>query len=221
MRRFVIAGKASKHLKYFISIGGTGSPHLDPTDHTTTACDLRSFWLAYRRAVADSETATYHMEERIGFDSPGAKGMRAYREARKAILCGKGSEQDREVVTEAEKQVLESEDFCPDIPLAARASYSFFDGDRSWEWTFVSPPARYVPGPRTGEYRVVEDVVPLAAGDGKDGNEFDGRLLGISAADLAVAIADEIERKERVHGHWSAVGRVESDGQYSSYARLK
>ncbi|TKA71757.1 hypothetical protein B0A55_08587 [Friedmanniomyces simplex] len=226
MRRIVIAAKYS-NLQYFLTIGGTGSLYLEnPTNPHETAADSRPFWLAYRRATADSEAATYHMEERIGFGSPMAQGMRDYRIARQASLSNPGSlsEADRKLIDETERAVMEGPDPIPDIPIAARASYMFFDGNTTFPWSFVSPPAKYIPGPRTGKYEVHIDRVPLAPESERtqgSENEFDGRLLGISVADLAVAIVDEVEKREKVGKHWSAVAELPGENeQHPSYARL-
>ncbi|KAK0934809.1 hypothetical protein LTR29_013595 [Friedmanniomyces endolithicus] len=206
---------------------GTGSLYLgDPATSYETAADSRPFWLAYRRATAESEAATYHMEERIGFGSPMSRGMRDYRSAWQALLSDPGSltPAHRKVIDETEKAVTEGPDPIPDIPIAARATYMFFDGNTTFPWSFVSPPAKYIPGPRTGKYEVHIDRVPLAPESERtkgSENEFDGRLLGISVADLAVAIVDEVEKMEKVGKHWSAVAELPGEGErHASYARL-
>ena len=53
-----------------------------------------------------------------------------------------------------------------------------------------------------------------------DGNEFEGRLLGISVADLAVAIVDEMEKLEKVGRHWSAVSEWADDVPMESYVKI-
>jgi putative NADH-flavin reductase len=53
------------------------------------------------------------------------------------------------------------------------------------DWSFVSPPILLAPGERTGQYRLGADA--LLPGQ-------DGQPAGISVADLAVAIVDEIEQ---------------------------
>ncbi|KAK0904677.1 hypothetical protein LTR91_021827 [Friedmanniomyces endolithicus] len=226
VRRIVIAAKHS-NLQYFLTIGGTGSLYLgDPLNSHETAADSRPFWLAYRRATADSEAATYHMEERIGFGSPMSQSMRDYRSARQALLSHPKNltPAHRKVIDESEKMVMEGPDPIPDIPIAARATFMFFDGNTTFPWSFVSPPDKYIPGPRTGKYEVHIDRVPLAAESERtkgSQNEFEGRLLGISVADLAVAIVDEVEKREKVGKHWSAVAELPGEGErHVSYARL-
>ena len=75
----------------------------------------------------------------------------------------------------------------PNIVPGARAARDALTDLRTHtqlDWTFVSPPAFLADGPRTGRYRVGGEEL-LMAGD---------RPAGISVADLAVAIVDEIEQ---------------------------
>ena len=129
-------------------------------------------------------------------------------------------------MTEVERSIRDPDEpnFVPDIPLAARAAFAMYEshGLQTLKWTFVSPPARFRPGPRTGKYEIWEDVVPLApAKERKESeNEFDGRLLGVSVADLAVAVADEVERGELVGKHWSPASEWEGDEVYPGYLKL-
>ena len=67
---------------------------------------------------------------------------------------------------------------------AARDALTELRTNTQLDWTFVSPPAFLADGPRTGRYRVGGEEL-LMAGD---------RPAGISVADLAVAIVDEIEQ---------------------------
>ena len=105
-----------------------------------------------RRANADSEAVTYHYEERMGFGSPMAKTIRAYRNARIALKASKATEDDRKVIESIEEPIRSGPEPVMDIPLAARAGFLFFEGNETFTWTFVSPPAIYRPGPRTGKY---------------------------------------------------------------------
>lgn len=67
---------------------------------------------------------------------------------------------------------------------AARAELARLRGETTLDWTCVSPPAMLAPGERTGAYRLGgEDL--LMDGD---------RPAGISVADLAVALVDELEQ---------------------------
>ncbi|KAI7284466.1 hypothetical protein KC345_g2251 [Hortaea werneckii] len=220
-RRLVVAAKAAK-VPYFMMIGGTGSLYLGEKEDLHATCgDSREFWLAYRRGVADSEAATYHMEERLGFGSPMAKGMRAYRQARLALLAGKADETDSQAIKDAEDPVKNGPNPVPDLPLAARASFQMFDGNDSFRWSFVSPRGMYRPGPRTGKYEVHRDIAPLMDGPPSTSpNRYEGRLGGITAADLGVAIADEVEKQEKVGWHWSATAELLEDQAVGSYVTL-
>ncbi|MDO9435589.1 NAD(P)-dependent oxidoreductase [Hydrogenophaga sp.] len=68
--------------------------------------------------------------------------------------------------------------------LAARDLLTRLRGETALEWTFVSPPIALAPGERTGQYRVGGDQLLPGTGE---------QPAGISVADLAVAIVDEIE----------------------------
>ncbi|KAK4542212.1 hypothetical protein LTR36_007060 [Oleoguttula mirabilis] len=175
VRKIILAVKASTPSPYLVAIGGTGSLGLGPAHPYQTVADSRELWVAYRRAVADSEAATAHMEARIGAGNP-----LAFRDAE----------------------------------LPRRPHRPCYEGQpRTFRWSLSSrPSARYRPGPpRTGAYEVVRDLdppwprQPSATRDATSDNAYDGRLLGISAADLALAIADEVETQGKVGWHWTAV----------------
>ena len=210
-RKILVGAKTNKKI-YFIMVGGTGSLEL-PGKKYTTAADSRDFWLAYRRSVADSETSTKHMEDRIG-PGPISDAMRAYRNARIKLKEGTAGDEEKKTIATTEDAVRHGENWIPDTPLAARATFLMFEGNSSFDWTFVSPSGRFRPGPRTGKYDVYVDEVPLskeATSKSEDDNEFEGRLLGVSAADLAVAIVDEAEKREEIGKHWSPVSEWEGD----------
>lgn len=67
--------------------------------------------------------------------------------------------------------------------LAAREALNLIRSETTLDWTFLSPPILLAPGERTGQYRLGTDA-PLMNGEAPG---------GISVADLAVAIADELE----------------------------
>ena len=83
----------------------------------------------------------------------------------------------------------------------------------------MSPSALYRPGKRTGACEAILDYLPLKE-DQNSSENLDGRLHGISAADLAVAIADEAETQERIGRHWSAYGDMSDDTPAPSYVTL-
>jgi putative NADH-flavin reductase len=68
--------------------------------------------------------------------------------------------------------------------LAARDLLTHLRTETALDWTFISPPIALAPGERTGQYRVGGDQ--LLPGEGS-------APAGISVADLAVAIVDEVE----------------------------
>ena len=60
--------------------------------------------------------------------------------------------------------------------------------EKDLNWTFISPSALFVPGERTGKFRLGTNQL-LTAADGKS---------SISFEDFAVALADEIERPAHI-----------------------
>jgi putative NADH-flavin reductase len=73
--------------------------------------------------------------------------------------------------------------------LAAREALKRLQRESTLDWSFVSPPIALAPGERTGRYCVGADE--LLPGEGE-------QPAGISVADLAVAIVDEIEKPRHV-----------------------
>ena len=83
----------------------------------------------------------------------------------------------------------------PGFPVAYKAEAekgaAFLDllrAERELNWTFLSPSALFVPGERTGKFRLGTDQL-LTASDGKS---------SISFEDFALALADEIERPAHI-----------------------
>ena len=72
--------------------------------------------------------------------------------------------------------------------LAAREALNLIRHETTLDWTFLSPPILLAPGERTGQYRLGTDA-PLMNGEAPG---------GISVADLAVAIVDELENPRHV-----------------------
>jgi putative NADH-flavin reductase len=226
IRKIILAVKTAA-VSYFIMVGGTGSLHIpDRKDPHETAVDNPDFWIAYRRALADSEAHTVYMEERLG---PLGRDLRRYRNARIAMKQNNKdnvSAEDRQFVVDYEAKVRGNDDALTFI-RAGRTSYLFFDGNTSFRWTYVSPSARYRPGRRTGRYETMVDELPLLSSEAAaessistDSNPLEGRLLGISAPDLAIAIAEEAENQRFVGRHWTAYGDLSDDAPGVIYARL-
>lgn len=83
----------------------------------------------------------------------------------------------------------------PDFPAAykpeAVGGRRFLDalrGEADLDWTFLSPSAEFVPGQRTGKFRLGRDQL-LVGADGKS---------WISMEDYAIAFVDEMERPRHV-----------------------
>ena len=70
----------------------------------------------------------------------------------------------------------------------ARDALTLIRAESSLEWTFVSPPAKLVPGECTGTFRTGGDDLLMNGAE----------PAGISVGDLAVAIVDEIERPAHI-----------------------
>jgi uncharacterized protein len=80
-----------------------------------------------------------------------------------------------------------------DVPLGGRAAFLLFEHDKSFEWSFISPPLFMEPGPRTGKYILGADTLPL----------IDGKPAGINLDDFAIAVMDETEKPRHVYGHFT------------------
>ena len=77
--------------------------------------------------------------------------------------------------------------------MAARDALSELRKNQTLDWTFLSPAALLAAGPRSGTYRLGSEDL-LMSGD---------RPAGISVADLAVAIVDELERPRHVRARFT------------------
>ena len=97
-------------------------------------------------------------------------------------------------------QMVDTPEFASHVPpniipgaKAARDALTALRGNTALEWTFLSPPALLAPGERSGTYRVGGEQL-LMAGEAP---------AGISVADLAVAIVDEIETPHHVRARFT------------------
>lgn len=213
VRKLILAYKASQ-ASYFLFVGGAGSLHV-PGTHDPCV-DHPDFFLAYRRAISTSLAHIAYMEERLGIMGT---SLRRYREARIAEREGRQTADDVREIGEYEKSIR-SKDQASDFIKAGRTAFMFFDGNESFKWSFVSPSALYRPGKRTGKYEISVDDMVLE-GEQKEGMDvFEDRLTGISVADMAIAIADEIENQKLVGKHWSAWGDISEDLPAPSYMTL-
>ncbi|SHN15996.1 NAD(P)-dependent oxidoreductase [Rhizobacter sp. OV335] len=78
--------------------------------------------------------------------------------------------------------------------LAAREALNQIRNESALDWTFLSPAALLAPGPRTGKFRIGTEEL-LMDGD---------KPAGLSVADLAVAIVDEIETPKHIRKRFTA-----------------
>ena len=97
-------------------------------------------------------------------------------------------------------QLVDTPEFLSHVPAnvvpgakAARDALTRLRGNTSLDWTFLSPPALLAPGERTGKYRVGGEQLLMAG----------AAPAGISVADLAVAIADEIEKPQHLRARFT------------------
>lgn len=113
-------------------------------------------------------------------------GVRAAGVARFLVVGGAGS-----LYVAPDTQLVDTPAFLDHVPpnvlpgaLAARDFLAEMRAVDDLDWVFLSPPAMLAPGERSGHYRVGGEHL-LMTGDAP---------AGISVADLAVAIVDELER---------------------------
>ncbi|KAJ5935995.1 hypothetical protein N7454_005293 [Penicillium verhagenii] len=205
VRKMILAVKLA-NIKYFVFVGGAGSL-LVPTTHDSLA-DHPSFFLSYRRQMAESDAHVQYMEERLG---PIGEGLRVYRNARLAVKSGKATTTDLQTIEIYEDNVRKN-DRASDYIKAGRAALLFFEGEHVLSVDFC---------PRTGSYEIAIDYVPLKGVQSDETNVLDGRLTGISAADLAAAIVDEIESPKLLHKHWTASADLSNDTAYPCYVTAK
>ena len=114
-----------------------------------------------------------------------AEGVRRAGVARLIVVGGAGS-----LYVAPGVQLVDTPAFLDHVPpnivpgaQAARDELTRLRADTTLGWTFLSPPAMLAPGERSGAYRLGGEEL-LMDGD---------KPAGISVADLAVAIVDELE----------------------------
>src|SRR5690606_13110915 len=83
----------------------------------------------------------------------------------------------------------------PDFPAeykegaeGARQALDLLKAETRLDWSFISPPAHLHPGERSGQFRIGGEQLLMK----------DGEPAGISVADLAVAIIDELEHPAHI-----------------------
>jgi len=102
-------------------------------------------------------------------------------------------------------QLVDTESFNAHVPpnivpgaRAARDALNALRSNTMLDWTFVSPPAFLEEGERTGSYRLGDDQL-LMDGD---------KPAGISVADLAVAVVDELETPRYIKARFTAARKA-------------
>ncbi len=80
-----------------------------------------------------------------------------------------------------------------DVPLAGRVTFLLFEHERSFRWSYLSPPLFMQPGVRSGRYVEGTDQFPWRG----------AAPAGISIEDFAVAVLDECEQQRHVYGHYT------------------
>ena len=73
---------------------------------------------------------------------------------------------------------------------------------------------------RTGKYDVQLDTVPLK-GPQKTDKFSEGRLTGITAFDVAIAIAEEAKYRRHLNLHWTLSGSLSDDTPAPSYVTVQ
>lgn len=200
-RKVVIAVKALK-TPYLIMIGGTGSLSI-PGKKFDTAVDSEDFWVAYFQHCADSKAYIAYAEDRF---PKFATLLHRYRDVRQTP-SDRLEQEDKEFLDEM-SQFAKSRTKESYFIMACRASLLFFEGNTEFEWTFLSPPPGFMPGPKTGKYVVGEEaILPV---DGRQEPPWEGRLLGITVKDLAGVIADEAVTQKMKGKHWTVWTPVEA-----------
>lgn len=98
-------------------------------------------------------------------------------------------------------QLVDTPEFTSQVPeyvvpgaKAARDAMAALTETRTLDWTFVSPPAFLEDGERSGSYRLGSDDL-LMEGE---------KPAGISVADLAIAIVDELEHPRHIRSRFTA-----------------
>ncbi|PVH77483.1 hypothetical protein DL98DRAFT_423605 [Cadophora sp. DSE1049] len=224
-RKIVRAARLSK-IPYFIMVGGAGSLELPQIEPYLNAGESGHFWRAFRQAFADSESQIQYMEERLG---PLGEDLRKLRTIRQRAMAGIASEDENKFMREYLDKAFKG-DYSQTFVKAGRTTYMFFEGNTSWNWSYVSPPALYRPCAGGEDYTVSYDNLPLTAepqvghyqGWWKhDPKDLEGRLKGISTIDFSRALVDDAESRNGLHKHWTATTDLKDDTPFPSYVNFE
>ncbi|CAH0046012.1 unnamed protein product [Clonostachys solani] len=197
-RKILLAAKVAE-VPYFFMIGGSGIMKV-PDSPSLTACEDERFYYAFIRGILDSEAYVKHAQEWAGED---AETLSVARQAWMAEKEGRGTAETRKII-EGAQGVFDMNGPVVEFHQGGRLTAMFFHGNTSFKWTFMSTPALYRPGKRTGSYEVCFDYMPLKPAKGHESEVvlFEGRLHGIALSDMALAVAEEVESKKHMWKHW-------------------
>ena len=151
-------------------------PNVTPTKgDVLDQAGLTKLWAGHDVAISSIHFLASDPRKLIG--AAGASGVGRY-----LVVGGAGSLEVAPGV-----KLVTTPGFPAQYKAEAEAGSAFLDllrQEKELNWTFISPPALFVEGERTGKFRRGTDQL-LTAADGKS---------WITFADYAIALADEIER---------------------------
>jgi putative NADH-flavin reductase len=169
---------------YLVFLGGMGSLHVESGEQVLD--DPR--WPAWYLETA-SPAYLRHLHAMTHLDS-----FELMAREREEIMAS-GSDPFAPFTSEVALSFTAAMGTSHQLALGRRVAWEIYIDDRSFEWTFVSPPWFLMNGPRTGTYETVLDQLPMK----------DGTPAGISVTDMAVAVADEAKQHAFTYRHWSAM----------------
>lgn len=96
-----------------------------------------------------------------------------------------------------ESKGLKEAPYFPTAEAQAKQLTTLKENESHFSWTYVSPPAMFEPGERTGSYQLGENHLLFNS----EGNSF------ISMEDFAIAIVDEIEKPNHLNERFTVAGK--------------
>ena len=169
---------------YFLNVGGASSLW-SPTGHQMFEEPGWPHWFFNAGSPA-------HWRRLYGYS--GFEAFREMAEQREAILADPTKDPHANFGGELIERWYGEIDQIFGKGMGGRAQLEFFECDHSFRWSFVSPPWLLGLAEESGAYRTTIDTLPVE----------NGHPAGIAVSDLALAIADTVERQAFVHQHWSA-----------------
>ncbi|WP_271004034.1 NAD(P)-dependent oxidoreductase [Listeria seeligeri] len=95
-----------------------------------------------------------------------------------------------------ESKGLKEAPYFPTAEAQSKQLTNLKENESHFSWTYVSPPAMFEPGERTGSYQLGENHLLFNS----EGNSF------ISMEDFAIAIVDEIEKPNHLNERFTVAG---------------